>query len=625
VLGAHVVSSLGEGERAIAARGEEGGRALVRRRIPPAASTAPPPGAERLADRVRAAADVAEVAEALLADAWLVEGLADLPAEFAGIAVTRDGLAFDARRGEVRRLPAGGSTHDLSERNRLAELESQAAATTRELDEARRAASREEAAAADLEQRREALDARRRDVRRQAQEAEEEARRYAWLAEQRRVHPEGPQAARRTQLEAEIAAERHVADRLAGERARHAARVAALERSLEHDRAALPAGERLVAAMQAALAAAGEWRARLEHELSADEAGSATVATELRELAQREYQLQAELREASELLTQDEVRVAHVRDREEALAGDVAQVCGSLGLEPDATGSTEPLEEGERAELDARLGRLERRREQLGPVNPLAAREYEEALDHVEELESQRRDLEDALSELRRLIRETDRRIRESFEETFEAARRNFEDVIGRLFPGGSGRLRRVSAPRPQPVLGGAEESPEAGEPTFGTGPATEQDSEQQDGRPATDPSVGLPADGHSFDFDAPGIEIDVTPAGKTTKRLSLLSGGEKSLVALAFLFAVFLARPCPFYILDEVEAALDDSNIDRFLSLVRAYADRAQFIVITHQRRTMEAADVLYGVGMSGDGVSKVVSRRLDTEPHESRAATAA
>jgi chromosome segregation protein len=113
VLGAHVVSSLGEGERAIAARGEEGGRALVRRRIRPAASTAPPaPGAERLADRLRAAEDVADVAEALLADAWLVDGLADLPAEFAGIAVTRDGLAFDARRGEVRRLPAGGSAHD---------------------------------------------------------------------------------------------------------------------------------------------------------------------------------------------------------------------------------------------------------------------------------------------------------------------------------------------------------------------------------------------------------------------------------------------------------------------------------------------------------------------------------
>jgi energy-coupling factor transporter ATP-binding protein EcfA2 len=95
-------------------------------------------------------------------------------------------------------------------------------------------------------------------------------------------------------------------------------------------------------------------------------------------------------------------------------------------------------------------------------------------------------------------------------------------------------------------------------------------------------------------------------------KRLSLLSGGEKSMTALAFLFAVFLARPCPFYILDEVEAALDDLNIDRFLALLRRYSDRAQFIVVTHQKRTMEAADWLYGVSMGGDGVSKVISRRL-------------
>src|SRR5204863_9674268 len=111
------------------------------------------------------------------------------------------------------------------------------------------------------------------------------------------------------------------------------------------------------------------------------------------------------------------------------------------------------------------------------------------------------------------------------------------------------------------------------------------------------------------------GVEIEITPAGKSTKRLTLLSGGEKSLTALAFLFAVFLARPCPFYILDEVEAALDDLNIDRFLQLLRAYSKQAQFIVVTHQKRTMEAADSLYGVSMGGDGISKVISRRLPEE----------
>ena len=118
------------------------------------------------------------------------------------------------------------------------------------------------------------------------------------------------------------------------------------------------------------------------------------------------------------------------------------------------------------------------------------------------------------------------------------------------------------------------------------------------------------------------GVEIEITPAGKATRRLTLLSGGEKSLTALAFLFAVFLARPCPFYILDEVEAALDDANIDRFLQLVRRFSDRAQFIVVTHQKRTMEAADCLYGVSMAGNGVSKVISRRLPARPADEAAA---
>ena len=108
------------------------------------------------------------------------------------------------------------------------------------------------------------------------------------------------------------------------------------------------------------------------------------------------------------------------------------------------------------------------------------------------------------------------------------------------------------------------------------------------------------------------GIEVEARPAGKKVKRLSLLSGGERSLVAVAFLVALFKARPSPFYILDEVEAALDDLNIDRFLTLLRRFSDRAQFIVVTHQKRTMEAADCLYGVSMAGNGVSKVVSRRL-------------
>ncbi|MEJ7750770.1 MAG: AAA family ATPase, partial [Thermoleophilaceae bacterium] len=158
------------------------------------------------------------------------------------------------------------------------------------------------------------------------------------------------------------------------------------------------------------------------------------------------------------------------------------------------------------------------------------------------------------------------------------------------LFPGGRGRLRLVRPEQtPRPVLGGG--APEAGS-------ETDAETESEQAEPES--------------TEEPGVEVEVTPAGKSTKRLSLLSGGEKSLVALAFMFAVFLARPCPFYILDEVEAALDDLNIDRFLQLVRRYSDRAQFIVVTHQKRTMDAADCLYGVSMGGDGISRVVSRKL-------------
>jgi len=300
-----------------------------------------------------------------------------------------------------------------------------------------------------------------------------------------------------------------------------------------------------------------------------------------------EADLQATLRRAGEVVTAAEVRAQRARDAASEVEEELSRAAGRLGLEPAVP--DEPLDDGRRGELEARLERLARRREQLGPVNPLAQAEYEEAASHVEELETQREDLETALAELQGLIRDTDRRIREAFDETFEATARNFEEVVGHLFPGGRGRLTLVRPDGPRPVLGGAAP------------PEPDPDGEEApDARAATEP----------------GVDLEVTPAGKSAKRLSLLSGGEKSLVALAFLFAVFLARPCPFYILDEVEAALDDLNIDRFLELVRRYSDRAQFIVVTHQRRTMDAADRLYGVSMGSDGVSKVVSRRLAQRP---------
>jgi chromosome segregation protein len=300
--------------------------------------------------------------------------------------------------------------------------------------------------------------------------------------------------------------------------------------------------------------------------------------------------LQARLRKTSEGVTTAEVAAQQIRDAAAEAQHELDQVAGKLGL--TAEPAEEQLDTERRLELEARIERLARRRESLGPVNPLAKQEYDDAIAHVEELEAQRGDLEAALVELKSLIKETDRRIRESFEETFEAAAKNFEEVVQHLFPGGRGRLRLVHPEGPRPVIGGEAlpnseiATPEGAEPEI-------------DESEAPDPGE-------------PGVEVEVTPAGKTMKRLSLMSGGEKSLVALAFMFAVFLARPCPFYILDEVEAALDDLNIDRFLQLVRQFADRAQFVVVTHQKRTMDAADTLYGVSMGADGVSRVISRRL-------------
>ncbi len=232
---------------------------------------------------------------------------------------------------------------------------------------------------------------------------------------------------------------------------------------------------------------------------------------------------------------------------------------------PEGT-APEELGEADEEELSVKRERLERRREALGQVNPLAAEELEQERERLSELTVQREDFERSLEELEKLRAELTEEVERRFAETYAAVERHFTEVAGSLFPGGEGRLRL-------------------------TVPEDEEDAE-------------------------PGVEVELRPAGKKITRLSLLSGGEKALGALSFLFALFLARPCPFYLLDEVEAALDDANIGRFVELLRRYADRAQFIVITHQKRTMEAADILYGVTMAKDGVSQIVSKRLRGEP---------
>jgi len=213
-----------------------------------------------------------------------------------------------------------------------------------------------------------------------------------------------------------------------------------------------------------------------------------------------------------------------------------------------------------REQQEKRLRRAERGLAQLGRINPLALEEYAALEERHAFLTEQLEDLKRSKRDLLDIVREVDERVERVFAEAFADTAREFEGVFARLFPGGAGRLL------------------------------------------LTDPD----------DLLTTGIEVEARPPGKKIKRLSLLSGGERSLTAVALLVAIFKARPSPFYIMDEVEAALDDTNLGRLIGLFEELRDSSQLIVITHQKRTMEVADALYGVTMRGDGVTTVVSQRL-------------
>ncbi len=296
--------------------------------------------------------------------------------------------------------------------------------------------------------------------------------------------------------------------------------------------------------------AATRFEAPLRARVDAGSTRAGELGEELRTLGATEVGLRQELDEASAALTAAEVEIARI----DAEAGDAKR-------RMVAAGDVRPAEGDDREELTAKIARLEARRVTLGQVNPLAREEYEAEKERLDDLKTQREDLERSLEELDALCAELTATVERRFAATFEAVAEHFQEVASTLFPGGEGRLRLV-------------------------------DPEEEGGEL--------------------GVEVELRPAGKRVTRLSLLSGGEKALGAISFLFALFLARPCAFYLLDEVEAALDDTNIARFVELLRRYADRAQFVVVTHQKRTMEAADILYGVTMGPDGVSQVVSRRL-------------
>ncbi|HEX3834152.1 MAG TPA: AAA family ATPase, partial [Solirubrobacteraceae bacterium] len=563
-LAAAVVDGRDRAGTLLDAAGADGGRALVSDPSPatPAGGATPPaPGARRLLEHLRGEDAALALAQALLAETWVVDDLTAVSEGFSGVAVTRTGRVWSPSARELRQAPAVGEDRILAERNRRDALVDESERAVRAEVSAGDAVQRAGAESAAAETARERATAGHRAAVRALDEAGEERRRIAALIERRRAAPDdGPNAGRRSQLTAELAAERGMLQRAERERAERTARLERLSAAAAADRELVPAVAGVMSALREAHDAV---RARLdgfEAALADDREAGEHAAGELRACAAQEATLHQRMGTENDALTQAEVALQRARDQAHDARAELERLAVALALE--AQPATEALDAEARTTLQSRLERVARRREQLGPVNPLAQDEYAEAVAHVEELEAQRADLETALRELETLIADTDKQIRTTFEQTFTATANAFEELAAQLFPGGSGRLRLVAegegTTRQARVLGGQSAPEDGGADGEGADAESESDG---------------PDDERVAPEDLLGVEIEITPAGKDPKRLSLLSGGEKSMTALAFLFAVFLARPCPFYILDEVEAALDDLNIDRFLALLRQYS----------------------------------------------------
>ena len=395
---------------------------------------------------------------------------------------------------------------------------------------------------------------------REAREAENEARlSLRTLEEQSRRA-----AARARSLRQAAAAERE-------ERARYARREAARQMELATASDVESAARIALEAAERALSRAAAERDRLSERRS-------QVSQEVSDARRALDRLSAELSEATASAHQGQIAAEQTRLRVEdlqrraleELSLDPEQLLAEFGpetlvpmlpLDPDDVEKAAAAEPSEyvRAEQERALAKAQKDLEKLGRVNPLALEEHEALASRHKFLVDQVQDLKQSKADLLRIVTDVDRLVEEAFASAFAQTRQQFEHVFGVLFPGGAGDL----------VL--------------------------------TDPE----------DMLATGIEIEARPAGKKVKRLSLLSGGERSLAAIAFLVAIFKARPSPFYVMDEVEAALDDVNLTRLLTIFKELQETSQLIVITHQKRTMEIADALYGVTMR-DGVTTVVSQRL-------------
>jgi chromosome segregation protein len=593
---------------------------LARLLAPPRARPAAPaglPGARSLGEVVSGGD---EAVRGLVADVVVVDDLAAVPDTFDGLAVTREGAYYRPATGQLGLAAGLPSALVVERRARVATLVERRDTLVEQRDvaaeEAASAAAKaaalagaRTAAVAALDGAATALDAARR------REAALAAERRALVERTARLREAAAAAvAEGDELAAELARSAERAAELARERAAAQAALAAAEaiaadrEAAHHDalaaltharielderraraqraadereraarraaaaRARLTEVERRLASVPGAAAACDELAAALADLQGgieplitrlADEAreveGRVQERGDARRLAEEEVALRHEIDALGDARAAAQVAVARLEERRLEVAARFEDVASSLEI-----GAFEPpASDDEAAGLRARLERLERRRDGVGPVNPLAEAECARLSEHVEFLREQRRDLERSLDETESLIGELSGRIASDFDETFAVVQGNFARMVEILFPGGRGRLTTVAGEGDEP----------------------------------------------------PGIAIEVKPARKLGRKLALLSGGERSLVALAFLLALLLSRTCPFYILDEVEAALDDINIGLFVSLVHEYRARTQFLIITHQKRTMEAADLLYGVTMEADGTSRVVSARMAEE----------
>src|SRR5579863_10106567 len=446
-LGAALLESRSAADELLDKAGRDGGRVLILRDAghPGAGGAAPPvAGAMRLGEHISGDSRAAALARDLLRDVWVVEDLGAVADDFSGIAVTSSGRVYSGFSGELRQTAKVGEERVLAERNRRDDLIAASERAVQGEQAARGTVEAAAARAAELDAAREQAIAAHRSAVDRFDETVEQQRRLAAAIQRRRTAPdEGPGADRRAQIQAQLGAERAQIERVERERAERDSQIRRLQAEVARDEQLAPQISAIHRELQEVAAAIAECKSAFDAELARDREAGETVASELRACAQQEASIQSRLHAAGELLTTAEVRSQRSRDQEADAEQILRGLAAELELEP--TPADEPLPDERQAELRTRLERLARRREQLGPVNPLAQDEYAEALAHVEELEAQRNDLETALRELEGLIKDTDRQIRETFEQTFEAAARNFEELAGRVFPGGSGRLRLVA------------------------------------------------------------------------------------------------------------------------------------------------------------------------------------